>query len=261
MNRSIVLAISLGLIWTASPALAQDAQVPEEPSDHDTSSGLADAPPVTAGPGFLARVQIPAAPPMPAEPASPGPAELMPPGLAPQTAPPHAARRGKPPLGGGRVAGELALGVALGSALAFASGAAAYWAMDRDDPDNLADAFAPALGAVVIGVTAYPLGVGLGVSWVGNAGDQAGSTAAAVGGAYAGAFGGALLAGFGYFAGAPLGATIAFNRTRRYDAPATGLINVGAQQTQWSMPAISVTRDPLHTRGKITSVRLLDARF
>src|SRR5690606_30707088 len=142
------------------------------------------------------------------------------------------APRGKPPLSGPRLAGELATGMALGSAVAFGGGYLAYRALDSDEPSgNLGEAFIRGFGPIAFGVSVYPLGVGLGVAWAGHAGDQSGSIIAALGGAYLGATGGGLIGGpWGYVIGTPVGALIGFNVTRRYDGPATGLVNVSDQK-------------------------------
>ncbi len=118
------------------------------------------------------------------------------------------------------------------------------------------------------------------VAIAGTRGDVYGSVMNTIKGAYLGSVGGALLGGlaghaiapdegagasvgivFGYLAGAPIGAAIAWNMTLEDHEPSTGLVNVSGNRTSMSIPAVSVTADPLRPQGTLTSVRLMDGRF
>jgi hypothetical protein len=181
--------------------------------------------------------------------------------------------RARPPLSAGRVGGEALAGLSAGAV----TGALGVFIGPR-----LGDGGGYFPGDMVFAAAgcalAYPLGVGLGVSLVGHAGDQTGSTGATIAGAYMGALVGtvagvsvglalegdssvyATLAGF--LAGAPIGGVIGFNTTRDYDLPhGTGLVNVYGGDARLSIPAIAITPDPLHTQRALTSLRLLDGRF
>lgn len=187
-------------------------------------------------------------------------------------------RRAEPEVGTGRVVGEVLAGLAVGAGLSIGTGVAVYTASERaddlDEDDDAWQSLGNAAAGVILGGAAYPLGVGLGVGLVGNVGDVHGSYAASIGGAYLGSLGGALLgwslgpdtwggsAGLiGFLAGAPIGAVIGHSMTLEYDRPSTGLVNVSGNQTRMSIPAVSVTADPLRPQSTITSIRLIDGRF
>jgi hypothetical protein len=187
-------------------------------------------------------------------------------------------RRGKPKAGADRVAGEVLIGLAVGAGLSIGTGVAVYKASERadelDEDDDAWQSLGNAAAGVVFGAAAYPLGVGVGVGLAGNAGDVHGSYGASIGGAYLGSLGGALLgwslgpdtwggsAGLiGFLAGAPIGAVIGHSMTLEYDRPSTGLVNVSGNRTRMSIPAVSVTADPLRPQSTITSIRLMDGRF
>lgn len=218
--------------------------------------------------------------------------ERVPPGARLDVELPVAGSRARPGLSIGRLGGELVAGVGLGGALGLAGIMAggragdAYFHRSRADCGtcDTGDGREYTIGGAAFGVlAAYPLGCGLGVAWIGRAGNQTGSVGAAVGGAYLGALAGALVASLppvvedapaaGVIAiavGAPLGAIIAFNRTRAHDGsdsrvPArprpAGLLNVKGKRARLSIPAVAVTRDPLRSQRTLTSVRLVDGRF
>lgn len=184
-------------------------------------------------------------------------------------------RRAEPSAGPGRMVGEAVAGVAVGVGLAVGTGMLAF-ASFEDSSDDGWDSLGNTLGAVAIGGAVYPLGVGLGVSWVGNAGDVHGSYGATIGGAYLGSLAGVLLGAamgeealggsaglLGFLAGAPIGAVLGHTLTLEYDhhLPSTGLVNVNGNQARLSIPAVSVTADPLRPNGTLTSIRLMDGRF
>jgi hypothetical protein len=182
-------------------------------------------------------------------------------------------RRSAPKAGSGRVIGEILAGVAVGAGLAVGTGKLAYASFEESD-DGGWESLGNAVGAAVIGGAVYPLGVGLGVGMVGNLGDVHGSYRAAIGGAYLGSLAGALLGVslgsdtlggsgplLGFLAGAPIGAALGHTATLDYDEPGTGLVNVNGNRTRMSIPAVSVTADPLRPQGTIVSIRLIDGRF
>lgn len=238
MQNGIVIVTILSLLSTTAPALAQEAAQTEALAAEQTA---APAPAVENTP--------------------PGAVFL---GTA------HAPRR-KPRLDSGRIAGELLVGTATGAGLGIGTAVLLYHASDGCTGFC---AFGNGLASAALGATVYPLGAGLGVSLAGHIGDQKGSTAAAVGGAYLGSLAG-VLAGtllsfgngdsgipfMGYLIGAPVGAAIGFNMTLKYDQPITGLVNVSDSGTRLSIPAVSVTQDPVHANRTVTSVRVIDARF
>jgi hypothetical protein len=182
-------------------------------------------------------------------------------------------RRPAPKAGPGRVAGEVLVGVGAGAGLAVGAALVAFPILSDAD-DSGWDGLGNAIGAVAIGGMVYPLGVGLGVGMVGNVGDVEGSYWAAIGGAYLGAAGGALLGWgllsgekeegaifLGYLVGAPLGAVIGHTLSLDWDKESTGLVHVSGSRARMSIPAVSVTTDPLHPQGTLMSIRLMDGRF
>jgi len=186
-------------------------------------------------------------------------------------------RRPEPKAGTVRVVGEVVAGAGVGAALAVGVGVVASGALNELDPEGDDDGFIFSSNdarSFVIGSAIYPLGVGLGVGLVGNIGDVHGSYAASIGGAYLGSAAGALLgwglvAGdadeqaifLGYLIGAPLGAVIGHTLSLDWDGPSTGLVNVSGGRTRMSIPAVSVTADPLRPQGTLMSIRLMDGRF
>lgn len=263
--RVIASLIAPGLLCAAWPAQAQPAPRPGTTlARHVASATLSDLLPAPV-------LALPAARAMGSEPAS-----WAPPGIT--FGDDLGPRRARPPLGPGRVTGEMVAGAAFGGVFALAgltAGATAGDAFGRVDRDGACDDACAELardsraekGALIGAAVAYPLGAGLGVAWVGNAGKQKGSLGAAIGGSYLGALAGALVgeaAGngmIGFLVGAPIGATIAFNGTREYERPGTGLVNLGGGRARWSVPAVSVIPDPLRTQRTLTSVRVMDGRF
>jgi hypothetical protein len=269
MHRTIASLIVLGLLCAAWPAQAQRASLPstnieidtDATSDHAVASDLATAPALV----------LPAVRAIGSEPADWAPPNIT---FGEDLTP----RSSRPPLGPGRVTGELVAGTAFGGVFALAgltAGATTGDAFGRMNRDAACDDACAELardsraekGALIGAAIAYPLGTGLGVAWVGNAGKQKGSLGAAIGGSYLGALAGALVgeaAGngmIGFLVGAPIGATIAFNSTREYERPGTGLVNLTGRRARWSVPAVSVTPDPLRSQRTLTSIRVMDARF
>lgn len=285
MTRPLTFSTVLALVMAAAPAMAQEAPAMEDTSD--AAAALPEARPEAAGDARedaqaiavnLAYLDDAAAeePPVVTAQApagarfdrdllfAPGPAE--------------------PPLDDWRMVGELAIGSAAGASFALAGATLGGWigsSIGNSDCGDESGLFCSdgAKGGALLGAAAvYPLGWGLGVALIGTAGDQTGSVGAAIRGAYIGALAGTgvtMLSGalidteaalgfglIGLVAGAPIGALIGFNSTRAYDeTPSTGLVNVSGDQLRWSVPAVAVTADPVHTQRTVTSVRLLDARF
>jgi hypothetical protein len=174
------------------------------------------------------------------------------------------------------VAREVLMGAGVGAIVTVGAGAIAFAAL-LDSEGEQTDKAAAGLG---IGLAAYPLGAGLGVAIAGTRGDVYGSVKNTIKGAYLGAVGGVLLGGLvgyaiapdegagvsvgvllGYLAGAPIGAAIAWNTTLEDHGSGTGLVNVSGNRTRLSIPAVSVTSDPLRPQGMLASVRLMDGRF
>lgn len=269
--RAIASLLALGLLCAAWPARAQRVSL-SNTMPNTTPNTTIDI--GRAGASDLAGASSIALPVVPAIRSEP--ADWAPPGitfgedLTPRTS--------RPRLGPGRVSGELVAGTAFGGVFALAgltAGATAADAYGRMTRDTACDDVCADLarqshvekGALIGAAIAYPLGTGLGVAWVGSAGKQKGSLGAAIGGSYLGALAGALVgeaAGnglVGFLVGAPIGATIAFNSTREYERPGTGLVNRSGGRTRWSVPAVSVSPDPLRSQRTLTSIRVMDARF
>jgi hypothetical protein len=269
--RPIASMITVGLLCTAWPAQAQRASLPDPITKPNTK------------PNTLIRIDLAGASDLAYASAftQPAASSAEPAGWAPHGitfGEDLTPRTSRPPLGAGRVSGEFVAGAAFGGVFALAgltagaTSADVYGRMSRDTAcdDVCADLARQShveKGALIGAAIAYPLGTGLGVAWVGNAGKQKGSLGAAIGGSYLGALAGALVgeaAGngmIGFLVGAPIGATIAFNSTREYERPGTGLVNVSGGRTRWSVPAVSVSPDPLRSQRTLTSVRVMDARF
>ncbi len=182
-------------------------------------------------------------------------------------------RRPAPKTSSAHVVGEVLAGAAVGAGVAVGTGLLVYQSSQDPDDSVWAD-LANGLAATALGGALYPLGAGLGVAMVGNIGDTHGSYGATIGGAYLGSLAGVVLgaalasghetgsgAVLGYLVGAPIGAAIGFNMTLEHDQPSTGLVNVSGGRTRMSLPAVSVTADPLRPRGTVTSIRLMDGRF
>jgi hypothetical protein len=258
--RASASMITVGLLCAAWPAQAQRASLSNQDTKPDTLSSID-----LAGASDLAYAS-----------AFSLPAESAPPSIT--FGEDLAPRKSRPPLAPGRVSGELVAGAAFGGVFALAgltagsTAADVYGRMSRDTAcdDVCADLARQShveKGALIGAAIAYPLGTGLGVAWVGNAGKQKGSLGAAIGGSYLGALAGALVgeaAGngmIGFLVGAPLGATIAFNSTREYERPGTGLVNLDGGRARLSVPAVSVSPDPLRSQRTLTSIRVMDARF
>ena len=195
----------------------------------------------------------------------PGAALLAPPSMHPVSK-----------IGPQPVAREVLIGAGVGAIATVGVGAIAFLALqdgEREQADNAA-------GGLAIGLTAYPLVASLGVASVGTRGHVYGSVKNTIAGGYLGSVGGALLGGLvghviapdegagagvgvllGYLAGAPIGAAIVWNTTLEDHGSGTGLVNVSGNRTHLSIPAISVTSDPLRPQGMLASVRLMDGRF
>lgn len=248
LRIAITTSMFLGLIALATPALAQ------EPADQRPHQPISTNPEIAARIPVASEQATPAGASLDRDPASPAP-------------------RKRPPLDAERVTGEVTTGVGMG-VLVAAGGALVGGAISStvDCPECLLPSsdLDIIVGGILGAAVAYPLGVGLGVGWIGRRGDQTGSYGAAIGGAYLGAMlgvvpglatenGWATLAGL--LAGAPLGAAIGFNMTRDYDHRGAGLVNVSGGDARLSIPAVSVTPDPLRPRGAVTSLRLVDGRF
>lgn len=288
MTRPLTFPPFLALVLVAAPAMAQETPALEDASDAAASpealaDALADAPGDAAEEAQAIAVNLaylddaPAEEPPVVTAESPAGARfdrdlLFAPGPA------------EPPLDDWRMVGELAVGSAAGASFALAGATLGGWigsSIGNGDCGDEEGVFCSdgAKGGALLGAAAvYPLGWGLGVALIGTAGDQTGSVGAAIRGAYIGGLTGTgltMLSGalidteaalgfglIGLIAGAPIGALIGFNSTRAYDeTPSTGLVNVSGDQLRWSVPAVAVTADPVHTQRTVTSVRLLDARF
>lgn len=182
----------------------------------------------------------------------------------------------KPPLSGQRVAGEILAGVTGGSAAVIAGAAIlgrTFPASDDDSWEAVAVDFLVDLGLAYI--VCYPLASSVAVYLVGSVGAETGSFWATLGsdllGAVFGALGGLTLAegspevGIALlFAGPVIGATIGFNRTRRYKSPAeseTALVNFQNGQMSLAVPRIHFRVDTFGRRALSQNIDLLRVRF
>jgi hypothetical protein len=189
-------------------------------------------------------------------------------------------RRPAPELSPLRVTGEVLAGTAVGAGLAVGSGYLLYQAIGDDCSESgtvgeaLECGFKSTILPGLLGAVVYPAGVGMGVALVGDRGDVQGSTGLALTGAYLGSAAGFLIGGYvvpdrwagtgmvvGFLAGAPIGAAIGYNWDLDSRQPRTGLVNVSGSRTRMSIPAVSVTADPLRPQSTVTSIRLMDGRF
>lgn len=174
--------------------------------------------------------------------------------------------RADPPPSVGRIAGEVLLGLVVGTggALVGALLGGGVCKGTRDDCDIAAIG-----GAYVGGIATIPLGV----QAVGAAGDQTGSLGATYLGALIGGLGGLLMLAngrdeittLGLIFAPPIGAMIGFNATRRY-RPRHVRVRVTASLVDWSSgsgPSIGV---PIPARVRaddrtVTSIPLLGGTF
>ena len=137
----------------------------------------------------------------------------------------------KPPLSAGRVTGEILAGGTAGFVCAMIGWVVGlYIGVEYFVPEGASDPWYPqaekAMG--VSAVIGSALGSSVGVYGVGNSGDETGSFLATLGGSM---LGGLVAGGGGYLIshdrdsitwgvlGAPIGALIAFNLTRRFNSP------------------------------------------
>ena len=188
-------------------------------------------------------------------------------------------RRPAPAISPVRVTGEVLAGGVVATGLALGSGYLLYQAIGSDcsEAGTVGEALECGVRSEILpgllGAVIYPAGAALGVALVGDLGDQQGHNGLALTGAYLGSAAGFLLGSalpekwaggglvIGFLAGAPIGAAIGYNWDLGYDQPSTGLLNVSGGRTRMSIPAVSVSADPLRPQGTLTSVRLMDGRF
>lgn len=182
----------------------------------------------------------------------------------------------KPPLSGRRIAEEIIVGCAGGFAVgvpcALAGGAVgASMTYDPDYPDSWFPSLGMIFGAAIGFGISYPLGSATGVYLVGTRGNVTGSFLAT----WVGTIVGLLcvlpaamidydLAGIAFLAGPPIGATIGFNLTRRYETPAeseTALINLRNGQVSLAIPRVYFRPDSSGSGGLSQNVDLLRVRF
>lgn len=172
----------------------------------------------------------------------------------------------RPPLSAGRIAGEIIAGGAGGvCGIAVGGSILSLGQLDLDE-------FVPVL--IGIGIV-YIAGSAYGVYEVGNIGDETGSFSAAFGGGFLGMGVGiasfclfaymenpiAIMVGFSVLLAAPpIGATIGFNKTRRYKSPPeTALIDFKDGQMRLAVPTMYSQPNSF---GEITQrVDLLKVRF
>jgi len=163
-------------------------------------------------------------------------------------------RSKKPPLKTGKIAGEIFIGL-LGEVAFFALGA------EIGDYDfiNGTGSAPPAFAGLAIGSAA-------GVYLIGCIGDQTGSPIYTLSGSILGMLVGFSAEGFrfwGMLILPPVGATIGFNKTRRYDTPSTksALINFRDGKMIATVPAVYFRPSPSDGRTITTNVNLFSAKF
>ena len=133
----------------------------------------------------------------------------------------------KPPLSFVRIGGE----IVAGSAAGLAGGVLPALMIERmyPPPPNATEILGPSGYAMLVALAGYPLGSATGVYLVGGIGNETGSFFAALAGAFLGElvslgtadwFSSRVLSLSVLVLGAPVGATIGFNLTRKYGSSA-----------------------------------------
>ena len=196
---------------------------------------------------------------------------------------PQQQKSGEPPLNVKRITGEILAG-GLGGAilgggivlLAELASECPSWGASGCDIILFAGWFGFPIG--------YILGNTAGVYIVGNTGNETGSFLATLGGSILGIAGAVaalellynpyfglenhyeddILIATLFLAGPPIGATVGFNKTRRYKSPPaseTALINFRDGQTSFAVPTIYSRPDSFGGRSFIRNVNLVKVRF
>jgi hypothetical protein len=168
----------------------------------------------------------------------------------------------KPPLNAIRITGEILAGEVggIGGAVAgFAVGFVMDYAifvslLEIKEPEGL-------MPCTVIGAVAgYTFGTAGGVYLVGSIGNETGSFWAALAGSSVG-----IMGIWVWGLGPPIGATIAFNLTRRYDSPhtesRTALINFSDGQMSLAVPRVYFRPHPFDAGSLSQSVDLVRVTF
>ena len=169
----------------------------------------------------------------------------------------------RPPLNAIRIIGEILAGEVGGIGGAVA-GFAVGFVMDHAIFVSLLEVTEELEGlgpCMVIGAVAgYTFGIAGGVYLVGSIGNETGSFWAALAGSSVG-----ILGIWAYGIGPPVGATIAFNLTRRYDSPRTesrtALINFSHGQMSLAVPSVYFRPHPFDAGSLSQSVDLVRVRF
>lgn len=120
------------------------------------------------------------------------------------------------------------------------------------------------VGAIEGFLIAYPIGSAIGVYLVGNIGDETGSFGATLRGSIIGGALGLLAFGVGVLPGAPIGATIGFNSSRRYKTPRTsetGLLNFRDGEVYLTIPTIYLKPYSFNDKTLVQNVSLIKVEF
>jgi len=161
----------------------------------------------------------------------------------------------KPPLSQGRITAEIAVGTGAGLVTGFAGGFIAATNSSDDFIDSWDAFFLSFLAGEVIGTAT-------GVYCIGSIGDQAGSFRATLWGSLCGMGVGFLLAyasngdsasAVPFFVLPAVGATVMFNKTRRYETPPirSAIMNLQDGKVSLAVPAISVCRNGKDFTSKV----------
>jgi hypothetical protein len=154
----------------------------------------------------------------------------------------------KPPLDE-RVAYELLAGTALGF-VGFATGVGGYVALGSPGPDAAGATF-----LILSAVFGSVIGNTIGVYSAGHIGNQTGSFTATLVGSAIGVW--------AFWIGAPIGATIAFNMTRRYETSPTSeeaFLDIHDGEVRVGMPPVT-GRHSSTDRGALMKVEVVKVRF
>ncbi|MDD2891328.1 MAG: hypothetical protein PHE49_11935 [bacterium] len=161
----------------------------------------------------------------------------------------------QPPFNSSKVLIEIAYGTLAGG-LCGLLGIIAADAVTPDKPDDIqhSDASGELMTIVVGFIVGYPIGSAIGVYWAGSSGDETGSFIATM----AGSILGTLL----FVLPAPIGATLAFNATRRYKNPGgSSLINMEDGKINLALPEIYLKKDFTDNARSVRSISLATIGF
>ncbi len=166
-------------------------------------------------------------------------------------------KNGEPRSGAENYAGKIKGGCLSGGIITI--GAILITAIVRPDRAGEVGNLWPGL----VGLAVYPFGCAIGVYLAGTSGNETGSFGATLAGSYTGGLIGCLAFGIGYLVGAPIGATIGYNKSRKkISSPETGFINYKDDRLSLTIPSIYYTQENTFEGKTITqNVTLVKISF